>query len=139
MKKTITLTGAVILALLFNIEWEWSPSPTSKFTWGGPLGGIAVCVVVCLVLVYRGFLALQDFLVARRYLSSRVTTAVDLLPWVVLLPLATTYIARGEGWSFRWGDSGLRFWYFIALVVSVFVFQIYTLIRRVAENAKNSA
>jgi len=136
MKKNITLAAAVILALLFNIEWKWSPSPNSEFTWGGPLGGIAVCIVVCMVLVYRGFLAFQDFLIARRYLASRVTTTFDLLPWLVLMPLGITYIARGDGWSFRWGENELRFWYFIALIVSVFIFQIYTMIRRVADNAK---
>lgn len=139
MKNKITLIAAVILALLFNIEWEWTPSPTSKVTWGGPLGGIAVCAILCMVLVYRSFLALQDFLAARRYLASRVTTAFDLLPWLVVLPLATTFIERGEGWSFQWGGSKWRTWYFFALVVSVFVFQCYTLIRRVADSANARA
>jgi hypothetical protein len=136
MKKTWPPAALVILALVFNIEWEWSPSPMSQFWWGGPESGIAVCVIICFVLIYRGFLAFQDFLVRRSYLPSRVTTAVDLLPWIVLLPIATTYVYLGEGWSFRWGDSGLRFWYFIALVVTVFMYQIYTLMRRVAENTK---
>ena len=139
MKRTIMLIVAAIVALSFNIEWVWHPTPTSTISLGGPPGGIALCGLVCMVLIYRSFLAIQDFLIAKRYLTSRVTTAFDLLPWIVLLPLAVGYIARGDGWVFQWGESKLKFWYFIALLVSVFVLQVYTLIRRLAESAKGSA
>ena len=139
MKSTLTLVAAVITALLFNIEWEWHPSTTSTITWGGPVGGIVLCAVICMLLIYRSFLAIQDFLIAKRYLTARVTTKLDLLPWIVLLPLAVAYIARGNSWFFKWGDSKWKFWYFVALLVSVFVFQIYTVIRRVVQHAKGGA
>ncbi len=139
MKNTITLAVAVIIALLFNIEWEWHPSGITTITWGGPIGGIVLCAIICLVLIYRSFLAIQDFLIAKRLLTTRVTTKLDLLPWIVLLPLGVTYIARGDSWFFKWGDSKWKFWYFVALLVSIFVFQIYTVIRRVVQHAKGSA
>jgi hypothetical protein len=102
---------------------------------GGPPGGIAACAIVCLVLIYRSFLAFQDLLIARRYLDARVTTPLDLLPWIVLLPLAVTYIARGENWVFKWGDHEFRLIYFVAILITVFVLQIYTVINRILKRA----
>jgi len=139
MKNTLILFAAVAIALLFNIEWEWHPSATSSVTWGGPAGGIVLCAIICIVLIYRSFLAIQDFLIAKRYLATRVTTKFDLLPWIVLLPLGVGYVAHGDGWSFKWGQNDLRLWYFLALLMSVFTFQIYTLIRRVVQRAKECA
>jgi hypothetical protein len=37
-----------------------------------------------------------------------------------------------------WFAGKYFFWYFIAILVSVFVLQVYTLIRRIAENAKGN-
>ena len=139
MKKTLNLAVAVVTALLFNIEWEWRPSGLTTITWGGPIGGILLCAAICLVLIYRSFLAFQDFLIAKDLLTSRVTTKLDLLPWIVLLPLGVSFIARGDNWFFKWGDSQWKFGYFVALTVSVFVFQIHTVIRRVVQHAKPSA
>jgi hypothetical protein len=136
MKPTLTLVVAVIVALLFNIEWEWRPSESSMFSLGGPPGGIAACAIVCLVLIYRSFLAIQDLLISRRYLDARVTTPLDLLPWIVLLPLAVTYIARGENWVFKWGDHEFRLIYFLAILITVFVLQIYTVISRILKRAQ---
>jgi len=136
MKNILTLVVAVTIALLFNIEWEWHPSATSAITWGGPGGGIVLCAVICMVLTYRSFLAVQDILITKGYLTTRVTTKLDLLPWIVLLPLAAGYIARGDGWLFKWGESKWKFGYFVALLVSIFVFQIYTVIRRVVQHTK---
>jgi hypothetical protein len=138
MSQTLMLVVAVLVALSFNVEWTWQPSSTSTISFGGPPGGIALCGLVCMMLIYRSFIAIQDFLIAKRYLTARVTTAFDLLPWIVLLPLTIGYIGRGNGWVFQWGESKLKFWYFIAILVSVFVLQVYTLIRRIAENAKGN-
>ena len=139
MKQTLKLVIGVLVALAFNIEWTWHPTPESVVNFGGPPVGIALCGLVCLVLLCQSFLALQDFLIARRYLAARITTALDLLPWIVLLPIAIRYIARGKDWVFQWGVSELKFWYYLALVATLFILQGYTLIRRIADNAKRSA
>jgi hypothetical protein len=136
MKPTLTLVVAVIVTLLFNIEWEWRPSESTTISLGGPPGGIVACAIVCLVLIYRSFLAIQDLLIARRYLDARVTTPLDLLPWIVLLPLAVTYIARGENWVFKWGEHEFRLIYFLAILITVFVLQVYTVISRIVMHTK---
>jgi hypothetical protein len=139
MKNTLILVLTASIALLFNIEWEWHPSSASTITWGGPIGGIVLCAVICMVFIYRSFLAIQDFLIAKRYLTTRVTTKIGLLPWIVLLPLTVNYIARGDSWFFKWGESKWKFWYFITLLASIFLFQVYTVIRRVVQNVKRCA
>jgi len=135
MKQILTLATATVVALLFNVDWEWHTSSTCTLTWGGPPGGIGFCAVICAVLVYRSFLALQDILIARGYLGSRVTTAFDLLPLIILLPMAVGYVARGEGWVFKWGEHEMKGGYYLAVLGSVFVLKIYTVLRRVGDKA----
>ena len=87
------------------------------------------------MLVYRSFLALQDILIARGYLGSRVTTTFDRLPLIILLPMLFHYIARGEGWTFKWSSDEITWRYYLAVLASIFVLKIYTVLRRVAEKA----
>jgi len=135
MKQILILATATVVALFFNAEWEWHTSSTSTVSSPGPPGGIALCAVICAVLVYRSFLALQDILIARGHLGSRVTTAFDLLPLIILLPMAVGYVARGEGWFFKWSTGEITWWYYLAVLGSVFVLKIYTVLRRVADKA----
>lgn len=137
MKSSVALAIAVILALAFNIEWEWHPSETSTVNFVGPPAGILLCAIICIVLIYRTFLAIEDLLIAKGYLAERTTTALDRLPWIVVLPFALVYITRGDDWYFKWGESDLKLWYFLALLTSVFALRIFTVVRRVADRARD--
>jgi hypothetical protein len=139
--QMLSFTVVLIIALLCNIEYESHSvihNGSYSRTWNGPATGIFVRVIVCMVLTYRSFLAIQDFLIAKHYLASRITTTFDMLPWAVLVLTLIEFREAGDNWSFKWGGE-LKPWYFLAILVSVFVLQIYTLIRRVADRAKKDA
>src|ERR1039458_5049756 len=129
LKQILAFTVVLMMALLCNIEYEShsvSQHGASSIGGNGPATGIGACVIVCMVLIYRSFLAIQDYLIAKHYLASRISTTFDLLPWAVLVPMLIVFREAGDNWSFKWGGE-LSPWYFLAILVSVFVLQIYTL------------
>jgi len=142
-KQIIAFTAAFIIAALCNIDYESHAMSgnrvTSTTTWNGPVTGIGVSVIICMVLVYRSFLAIQDTLVAKHYLASRVTTIFDMLPWGILAIMVIGFSSNGDNWAFKWGGQQSTFWYFLALLATVFLLQAYTVVRRIAERAMNNA
>ncbi|MEO6054145.1 MAG: hypothetical protein ABIP97_09050 [Chthoniobacterales bacterium] len=136
MKRFLYLSVAVILAMLFNIEWEWHLPAGSLLTWHGPAGGTSLCVIIITVLFYRSFLYFQDFLISRGYMRCRVRTPFDMLPLIILLPLAFTYIARGTSWVFKWGEGETKMWFYLSILASIFAYQFYLVVKDVAHNAK---
>lgn len=139
MKKTLAFITAITIALFCNIKGEWHPSLNETVTLGGPRAGIALCAILCAILIYFTFLAIQDFLIAKRYLLSRVRTRFDILPILILIPLGIQYSAHGSTWSFKWGDSEWGSLYFISILVVIFAYQIYRVVKAATEAAKNKS
>jgi hypothetical protein len=142
-KRIIIFAAVFIIAALCNIDYEarseFQNRVTSTVSWNGPVFGIGVCVIICMVLAYSSFIAIQDFLIARNYLTSRVTTNFDMLPWGILLLMMFGYSSSGDTWHFKWAGQEMTFWYFLALLAAVFSLQAYTVVRRVANQARQDA
>lgn len=133
IKKMLITIAASLVALAFNLEWESHPSPNTTIKWGGPPWGLALCGVICMVLIYRTFLTFQDFLIKKHYLERRIQTSVDLVPLIILLPFAVGYSVRSEAGFFAWGENEWRPLYFVAILITIALFQFFRVVQHVSK------
>jgi hypothetical protein len=137
---------AFVLALLCNIEYHWKKPHQggfSAFDFPGPLTGLLICCIIGAVLVYRSFLTIQDILVSRGYLSAHVRTVYDYLPLLLVPPFVIGYgnsgtNAAGVYSSFQWGPE-MKVWFYIAILCTIFLFQILCVLREVLRRGNSIA
>lgn len=135
MKRVLLLLTAALLALLFNLEWDWRMGGDRSMTFTGPNLGLATCAGLMLLILHWAFRGFQDLLIARGDLTERIRTPFDVLPGLLIVPLAIGGGCQGETWTLDWGLHPLKLWYFIALLGAVFAYQVLTLVRRMAHTA----
>ena len=119
------------MALLFNLDWEWKPKPQSSIQFSGPDIGLFLCIALSLLWLHRAFRDFQGVLMARGILTEPIQTPLDRLPILILVPLMLGGSWRGHTWTLEWGRHDLKLWYFLAILVAIFSFQVLMLVRRV--------
>ena len=137
---------ALILLLLACIKFEYNGATWTVSSPGLP-AGFAVLVVLGVLMIYqifKMFNTVQDVLISRGIIPSRIRCKYDLLiPLCILAvcnqgrwmgdPFKGGLGSSGYHWELIWGDSHWAVPFILALVGVILLFRIFELCRSIVE------
>jgi hypothetical protein len=136
----------VAVSTVIHYERNWEDN---RISFDGFRTGIGLSVLLAIVLVIRIFRRVEDILIARGTIKSRVSTPYDLFPVLLLLPfgfgvrwigdLLPSLAARQNivyQWVFEWGVNENKFLIYFAILGLILLYRIHQLLAAIATKAE---
>ena len=118
---------------------------TIKVFFDGYGTGIVLSVVLAVILVIRIFRRVEDILISKGAITSRVSTPYDLFPVLLIFPfgirsqwfgdLLPSAAARNETlyqWVFKWGQDEHKVLIYLAILGLILLYRIHQLLVAIA-------
>jgi hypothetical protein len=136
-----------LVATATLIHWERNWPTGSAVYFDGPGVGIGLSIILVIALMIRIFRRVEDILIARGLIKSRISTPYDMFPLLLIIPylpgirfLGDALPATGPNgkvvyqWVFEWGQSECKMAIYFAILGLLFLYRIHELLRAIAKN-----
>jgi len=123
--------------VFYEKNWEGG----NKFWFDGPGLSLDLSIIVATVLVIRIFRRVEDILISKRIIKSRVATPYDVFPILLIIPFgiggqwfgeklqsATAMNGTIYQWVFKWGLGEHKFLSYLSILGLILLYRIHQLL-----------